>query len=530
MPTEASADNSMTSENNATVSNERTRLARKKLTSGPLLARNTIWNLAGQIAPMAVAAFAIPKLIHALGTDRFGALTIVWMVVGYFSFFDFGLGRAMTNLVAQDLAGDDHSDLPALIWTSNLLMGLLGILGGIVLACLSPVLVRDLLKTPLALQKELIGAFYVLSASVPFVTSNAGFRGILEARQRFGIINIVRIPMGVATFAAPLLVLPWTNSLIAVVDALLIARILYWAAYIHLALRDMPVLRHNFVIDTSMLPKLFGFGAWMTVSNIVSPIMSYMDRLLVGVLLSLSAVAYYATPFEVATKLFIIPGAIVGVLFPAFSTALASDLGHASRLFQRAVKYVFMVMFPATLLIVLFAQNGLSLWLGTSFASHSATVMQWLAVGVLANSLATLPFALIQGAGRADITGKLHLAELPVYLVLVWFLTRNLGIQGTAIAWTLRTTLDCFILFGIADLQLGKTRQLRSILMGSVTVAVAFSLALIGKSLPVKLVVAAIEMPAYLFVAWFVLLAGRERAALLRYLPNASLFSEIGTR
>ena len=37
----------------------------KKLTGGRLLARNTIWNLLGQLAPMAVAVFAIPWLIHA---------------------------------------------------------------------------------------------------------------------------------------------------------------------------------------------------------------------------------------------------------------------------------------------------------------------------------------------------------------------------------------------------------------------------------------------------------------------------------
>src|ERR1019366_7658910 len=160
-------------------------------------------------------------LVHALGTDRFGVLTIAWMVVGYFSFFDLGLGRAMTNLVAQKLATESDQELPAIIWTANLLMGALGVLGAIVLALLSPVLVQHLLKTPPALQVETTRAFYLLSLSVPFVISTAGFRGILEARQKFGVINIVRIPMGVATFAAPLIVLPWSKDLTAVVGVLL---------------------------------------------------------------------------------------------------------------------------------------------------------------------------------------------------------------------------------------------------------------------------------------------------------------------
>src|SRR5205807_1813821 len=53
------------------------------LTSGRLLARNTVWNLVGSGAPMLVAVFCIPILIRGLGTDRFGVLTLAWALVGY---------------------------------------------------------------------------------------------------------------------------------------------------------------------------------------------------------------------------------------------------------------------------------------------------------------------------------------------------------------------------------------------------------------------------------------------------------------
>lgn len=71
------------------------------LTSGRLLARNTLWNLAAQILPMAVALFAIPILIRGIGVPRFGVLSLAWIVIGYFSLFDFGMGRALTKLVAE---------------------------------------------------------------------------------------------------------------------------------------------------------------------------------------------------------------------------------------------------------------------------------------------------------------------------------------------------------------------------------------------------------------------------------------------
>jgi len=493
-----------------------------KLTSGSLLARNTVWNLVGQITPMAVGLFAIPRLISSLGTDRFGVLLIAWMVVGYFSFFDLGLGRAMTNLVAQTLATNSDRELPAIVWTANMLMGAIGIIGAIVLAMLSPILVHDLLKTPLALQSETTRAFYILSASVPFVISTTGFRGVLEARQRFGMINLVRIPMGIATFAAPLLVLPWSKTLPAVVGILVVARALFWLIYAVLALHDMPLLLHKFEIDRRLLPMLFSFGAWMTVSNIVSPLMAYLDRFLIGMLLSLTAVAYYATPFEIVTKFLILPAAIVGVLFPAFSTALVADPEHAAKLFRRTVKYVAIAQFPLTLLIVLFAQSGLNLWLGPAFASHSTRVLQWLAIGVFANGLATLPFALVQGAGRADITGKLHLLELPFYLVTVWALTKHFGIQGTAIAWMIRVVIDCALLFWAVERLLGNMFPVRTMLGGAAAIGVVFAVSMANVSLPLKLIISAIQLILYIIITWFALLGKEERAFLLRRLMGSA--------
>jgi O-antigen/teichoic acid export membrane protein len=484
----------------------------RHLTRGSLLARNTVWNLVGQIAPMTVGLFAIPKLIHAIGTDRFGVLTIAWMVVGYFSFFDLGLGRAMTNLVAQKLATGSHRELPSIIWTANLLMCALGIVGGLILALLCPVLVKDLLRTPVALQEETRKALYLLSISLPFVISTAGFRGVLEARQQFGVINAIRIPMGAATFAAPLIVLPWSNQLPAVVGILVAARIVFWFIYALLALRGVSLFPSRDEIDRRLVPMLFSFGAWMTVSNIISPIMAYLDRFLIAMLLSLTAVAYYATPFEAVSKLLVLPTAMVGVLFPAFSSALVADHDRAGMLFRRAVKYVVLALLPTTLMVAIFAQNGLNLWLGPAFALHSTRVLQWLAVGIFANGLATVPFAFVQGAGRADITGKIHLLELPFYLLAVWLLTKHFGIEGTAIAWTLRVIVDCILLFGAVERLLHKMPRLRTILIGVSVIAAAFSLSMMNMTLLSKFGVSIVELAFSAAFAWFLLFSRDERA------------------
>lgn len=357
----------------------------QNLTSGRRLARNVLWNLLGTGAPLLVAIIAIPLLIDGLGMARFGVLTLAWMVVGYFSLFDLGLGRALTKLVAERLGAGRDEEIPALVWTALGLMAFLGVLGALAVAGLSPWLVRSVLKIPAELQPETLTAFYLLAASIPIVISTTGLRGILEAHQRFGLVNAVRIPLGIFTFLGPVAVLPFSNSLVPVVAVLVAARLIAWVAHIRLCLYVAPELRAVSRVRRAMVRPLLSFGGWMTVTNIVGPLMVYMDRFLIGAMVSMAAVAYYATPYEVVTKLWIIPAALMGVLFPAFATAFAQDRARAARLLGRAVNYVFLALFPLVLVIVVLAHEGLTLWLGREFADNSTLVLQLLAAGVFIN-------------------------------------------------------------------------------------------------------------------------------------------------
>ena len=146
---------------------------------------------------------------------------------------------------------------------------------------------------------------------------------------------------------------------------------------------------------------LLRFGSWMTVSDLVGPLMVTLDRFVIGSLLSVAAVAYYTTPYEIIRKLWLIPSSLLGVMFPAFSTTFVRDPDRTAQLYGRSVRYLlFLVMFPLILLIVALAQDGLKVWLGADFAQHSFRVLQWLAIGVFINGLASVPFAVVQGAGR----------------------------------------------------------------------------------------------------------------------------------
>jgi O-antigen/teichoic acid export membrane protein len=188
----------------------------------------------------------------------------------------------------------------------------------------------------------------------------------------------------------------------------------------------------------------------MTVSNLVGPLIIYLDRLLIGILISAEAITYYATPYEVMTKLLLIPAAIVGVLFPAFSATYLSDRNFSEKLFNRGVKYSFVIIFPIILFIIFFSSEGLNIWLGSNFVVASSFILKILCIGVLINSLAHLPFSLLQGIGRPDIVSKLQLIELPIFISLLFVVTKNYGINGVVMVWLFRIVVDAILLFFVS--------------------------------------------------------------------------------
>ena len=416
-----------------------------------------------------MAYFAIPVLTRGLGTERFGVLTLAWAVLGYASFFDLGLGRALTQAVAERVGRGELDAVVPVVRAAMRWMAALGVVGALALARAAPALAARGLGVSAGLVAEARPAAYLLAASVPLVIVTAGLRGVLEALGHFGTVNALRAPMGVVTFLAPLAVLPFTRHLAVVVAVLLLARALALAAHawvVARALRGFPAAA-TARDPWAEVRRLLRAGSWMTVTNVVGPLVVSLDRFMIAGMASAAVVAYYTAPYEAVTKLWLVPGAVTGVLFPAFAAAAASG-GGAERLLAKGVRATLASLLPVTFVIVLLARDGLAAWLGGEYPARSTHVVQLLAVGVLLNGVAQVPFVLLQGAGKAEWTAKLHLAELPLYVLLAGWLIGRWGVTGAAVAWALRCAVDTAAVLALAGRVTRLPARVAAWLVGSV--------------------------------------------------------------
>lgn len=415
---------------------------------GGLIARNTLLNIFGNGLPLVVGVLTIPFIVRWLGTDRFGVLSLAWVVVGYFSFFDLGLGRATTKFIAEALGKGEIEKIPGFFWTSVYFQTFLGVVGAITLWLLTPLLVSRILNIPPALMVETRATFILLALSLPVVLVSASFRGILEASQRFDLVNLVKIPSSIVNYVLPVVGILVGFGLPGIMISLVASRGLTLLAWAWLTLKVFPLLKARLKTDRHSVKPLMSFGGWVTISNLVGPILVYLDRFFIGSLITIAAVGFYSAPYEFVMRLGIIPSSLLMTLFPTFSTlGGGADQRKAEILFGRSVKYLLIAMGFIVVLLILTAKIFLGIWLGEEFLRNSLLVFQILSIGFLSNTLANVPFGYIQGMGRADITAKFHLIELVFYVPLTWILVKSWGINGAALSWTIRNTVDMGLLF-----------------------------------------------------------------------------------
>ena len=430
---------------------------------------------------MVVALGAIPVLLSQLGSARFGILSLAWTVVGYFGLFDIGLGRSLTQMVSERLGTERSDEVPGLVWTGLLLLFTFGLFGALGTWMLAPVLVQDILRIPAGLQAESVAAFQVLSVSIPLLIVSSGLKGILEAEQRFGSIALIQLPVAVLLLVAPILVLPLSHRLDALVAAMVAVRLSGLVAVAFTVFWVVPQLRTRPRFVSAEIRKLMAFGGWLTVSNVVSPLMVYIDRFAIGALISLSAVASYVIPYELVTRVVRLPISITTVFFPAFAATHQSDPDRTGVLFVSACQTILLLTVAPLLLLFLFAGEGLAVWVGADFATQGTAVARWLIVGAFFNGIAQAPFALVQGLGRPDLTARFHMWELPFYMAGLWILLLRYGISGAALAWTLRVAADAVLLFAASYKLLPSSR---SVVVRTTLWAVGASLLFAGATQP----------------------------------------------
>lgn len=404
--------------------------------------RDSLYNIAGSVTPLMLALLTIPLYIEAVGIERYGALAIAWLILGYFGLFDLGLGRATAQRIAvlHD-SSDEHR--ASVFWTAALVNIGIGVLGGILLYFGASYFFRQQFQADPALIEEALVAVPWLAMAVPVATLTGVASGALQGRKKFLDLNLATvagaslfqlIPLCVAILVGP--------ELVGLIIAAIVARAIGLALFLQRA--HAHVLRYAAAkIDKSEWLGLLKFGGWVTVISIVSPLLVVIDRFFIGALISAVAVTMYTVPFEIVQRISILPRAIAMALFPRMAESNAEREAHLA---LRAMLVVNVIVTPVIIAAIFLIRPFLSIWIEEGLADPAGPIAIILLFGFWANAFGIIPYSRLQAAGRPQIVTLVLLAQMPFYVAAMYCVITSFGLIGAAVVFSLRTAVDFALL------------------------------------------------------------------------------------
>lgn len=410
------------------------------------VSRNATYNLIGAVLPILLALITVPLYLKLVGPDRYGVLAIAWLLLGYFGLFDLGLGKATTYSIAalKDAPAQERADV---FWTAIVTNVAMGLVGALVLWAAAAFFFDQIFKVDAALRPEISAAVPYLALAVPIATMTGVLTGALQARDRFLETNMISVLSTSLFQVLPVIVaLIWGPNLSQLLLAAVVARliailILWWRCRVFVT--GGQKIRY----DRSQIKDLLGYGGWVTVTGLFGPILVILDRFAIGAVLGATAVAIYTVPFQLAQRITIFPHALVSAVFPRLPTATPEERAALS---DKAIRVLLAGISLPILAAIYILHPFLDLWVGKAIGRQAADVGVLIVLGYWANAFAVVPYSWLQGTGRPDIVTKVLLAQIPVYLVLLYFGMKEFGLIGCAAVFAFRCSVDFLLLWWAA--------------------------------------------------------------------------------
>jgi O-antigen/teichoic acid export membrane protein len=409
------------------------------------VSKHTAYNLAGAIIPLVLSFVTVPLYLHLVGADRFGVLSIAWLLLGYFGLFDLGLGKA-TSFRMASLNKAEPAKRADVFRTALLINVGIGVLGGFVLWAAGWWFFGSIFKVSPELRAETLAGLPWLAASVPVATMTGVLTGALQGREKFLETNMVSVISTVLFQLFPIAI-AWQYGphLAGLLAAAVTARV---AAILVLWWRCHKEFTHgqNARWKREEAKELLSFGGWVSFNGFMGPMLIMADRFFIGASLGARAVAIYTIPFQLAQRSSVIPNALTGALFPRMTAVSPAE---RRMILDKSIRTLAAILTVPVYLALFMFEPFLRLWVGAELAAQAHRIGIIIIVAFWANAFIAIYYTYFQAAGRPATVAKLLMIQVVPYLALLWPILQTWGLEGAAWLFAARTFATFLPIFGV---------------------------------------------------------------------------------
>lgn len=396
------------------------------------LASNAWSNLLGALVPALVALVTVPLVVRGLGEAGYGVYALVTAIVGYFAVIDINVTAGSVKFIAEFSARKDDARIGQTVCFGIMVYALLGVVGALALFGGAHFFVTTVFKVPAALAAEATATLR-LAALGFFIGQLQGYlHSVPQALMRFDVSSRIEMLFGAAVPLLTVLVLLAGHGLFEVVLLRVAASALHCLLLWRRIRRLLPGLALRWPAAETRR-SLLGFSAWSFLSRFAALSYAHADKLIIGALAGVTALAWFTVAATLANRLLGLTYRLSGVLFPAASALAASgELARLDRLYLKATRYVVFLNAAMLVLVAVFARPILHHWMDAEFARNGALVLAVMGASQFIDSLTSLPSLVNDGMGQPRVSGAFALARAGVGVLVVWLGVARWGIDGAA--------------------------------------------------------------------------------------------------
>ncbi len=414
----------------------------KNLSADSVLKKNIILNFLCKTLPIFVAVLSIPYIINGLGIEKFGILSIIWIIISQAGILDLGLGHALTQLISKKLGLNQTDEIPYIAWTGLFVILVLGVIGSSGIFLAADYITYNILRVSPEYVVETALALKILCFCLPAFILIAAMEGVLASYQKFTRINAITVPLALLNYLSPVIVLQFTTNMAYIILTLVIIRFCALIAMFISCRNLIGNITGKIQLKKKILHPLVSFGSWLTLTNIINPLLNLLERFLITFTLTASVIAYFNTPFDVLKRMNVITFSILQVMFPAFSFESASNRKKTQSLYIKSSLGILAIIIIPVLAVFFFAEPLLTIWINNDFAQKSYHIAQILALFMMISCLNPVPVEAIQSIGRSDITAKIKIAQLIYYVPLFIVSLNYWDLTGAAVAMLIKICIE----------------------------------------------------------------------------------------
>lgn len=385
-----------------------------------------------------VAFFVSPIIVHSLGNEKYGIWTLIVSLTGYFTVLDFGVNSAIVRYISKYTATKEY-DKANKIYSTAFIFFIIVAVFVLIITAVFAYFFKDFFNIQFLTRKYLYFLFFIVGTDLAFNFVFSVYQATLRGLQDFLKVNIISIATLLIRNALIVILLFQGYSLVSLAFVQL-------AVHIFRAFLQYTVIRKNYVFlsyqsrhyDKTVLKQIYQYSIYSFIISIAIKVLFFTDSVVIGKLLDVSEVTFYAIPAMLLQYSEKFVYAIVAVLVPVISSNEAlGDKNKIRDIYMLGSRYSLLLSVPMLFIFYTNGANFISIWMGNEYGIRADKVLKILVIGYAFSLPQMIAQGILKGISKHKAFAYILIVEAVANLVISIILVRSHGIEGVAVGTTL---------------------------------------------------------------------------------------------